>query len=391
MVVMQVVSSFAVRALPVIGPEITAAAGVAPQDIGILAGAVSAGTMWFLLSGSLTITYWGPVRILQIGAVIGAAGALAGIPASWWLLVIAAFLIGLGYGPSPPAASDILTRTSPRNHLSLIMSVKQAGVPLGGALAGVLLPAVTVMAGWRAALLVTAILLLASAAVVQPWRNQLDVDRDTSQLPTPGNIFSRANLAVPFLLFKEIPGMAPLTTAVFCFASVQACVLAFFVTQITTELGFSLTIAGAAFSAMQVSGTIFRIIMGWIADRIGSSRALLLLACASMGMVLVFAHMGSQWSPWMIMATGFCLGMTSISWNGVYLAEVARIAPQGRIGDATSGSTFFAFIAYTLAPFLFTLGVSATQSYGQCFIVVALIQAVAIPCLIHSIRKARKY
>ena len=75
---MQIASAFAIRAMLVIGPEITAAAGVAPQDVGILASATSVGTMCFLLSGSSSISYWGPVRILQIGALLAAAGALAG-------------------------------------------------------------------------------------------------------------------------------------------------------------------------------------------------------------------------------------------------------------------------------------------------------------------------
>ena len=55
MAFLQVVLSFTIRSIPVIGPEITAAAGVAPHDIGILAGAISVGTMWFLLAGNLTI------------------------------------------------------------------------------------------------------------------------------------------------------------------------------------------------------------------------------------------------------------------------------------------------------------------------------------------------
>lgn len=386
LVVMQAVSSFAVRAFLVLGPEITAAASAAPQDIGILAGAVSAGTMVFLLSGSLAITYWGPIRILQMGAAVSAVGALAGIPASWWILVVAAFLVGLGYGPSPPAASEILTKTCPRNHLSLAMSVKQAGVPLGGALAGILLPAVTALASWRAALVVTALLLVASAAVVQPWRVGLDADRDTTRPPTLVNMFSGANLFIPFRVLREIPGLLLLTIAVFCFASVQACVLTFFVTQVTMELGFSLAVAGAAFSVMQVSGTVARVAMGWAADRLGSSRTLLLLACASMGMVFALSRMGPEWPSWLVMLVGFCLGVTCISWNGVYLAEAARIAPKDKIRDATSGSTFFAFIAYTLMPFLFALSISAIQSYALCFTAVALVQAVAIPCLAYGLR-----
>ena len=389
MSIIQVVTAFALRAVVVIGPELTAAAGVARQDVGILAGAASVGTMCFLLGGNIGISRWGSVRTLQIGALIVVAGALASIASSWRILIAAAFLIGLGYAPSLPACSEVLARTSPPTRLALIMSIKQAGVPLGGALAGLLLPAVTAMAGWQAAMAVTAVLAVAGAALLQPWRERLDVGHDAQRPPTAGKLFSGADLAVPFVVVKEVPGMLPLTCAVFCFASVQACIFAFFVTQLTTELGFSLAVAGAAFSAMQVSGTFSRIIMGVLADKLGNARTLLLLAIASTAVTAVLSQMNSGWPSWQIMSVGAVIGLTSISWNGIYLAEVTRIAPPGRISDATSGSTFFAFIAFSLAPFLFASGVSPAGGYGPCFAVTAGIQALAIPALLHIIRQGR--
>ena len=383
---MQIVSAFSVRALVVIGPELTAAVGVAPQDVGILAGAASVGTMCFLLSGSASISYWGPVRILQIGALTIAAGALAGITASWWLLVVGAFFIGLGFGPSPPAGSEVLSRASPPAHMALIMSIKQSGVTVGGVLAGLLLPAVTIWANWQTAMLVTAILAVISAALAQPWRTRFDASRDTSRSSTECNLLSCANLVAPFVVLKKIPGMLALIVAVFCFASGQACIFAFFITQLTTELGFSLAIAGAAFAAMQVSGTFSRIIMGGIADKFGSARTLLLLAVASAAMMVVLSRIGPGCPSWLVMSIGAVIGLTSISWNGVCLAEVARIAPPGQVANATSGSTFFAFVAFALAPFLFTLGISMSGDYGLCFAAAAGVQLLAVPALWRVIR-----
>ena len=386
MTFLQAVLAFLIRALPVIGPEITVAAGAEPHDIGILAGAISVGTMLFLMGGNLTITFYGPVRILQIGAIVCAIAVSLCFTTSWWFFVVAAFFIGVGYAPSLPAASDLLLRTSPPGRQSLIMSIKQAGVPLGGALAGVLLPAIVIFGGWQAALLATAFLSIAGAVVVQPWRNMLDTDRNTTKRPTVGNVFARTNLTMPFLVLKEIPGLLPLTLAVVCFSCAQGCILTFFITQLTTELRFSLADAGIAYSAMQVAGTFSRVVMGWLADKLGSGKTLLLLALISTGMILALAQISSDCPTWLVTLTGFALGITSISWNGVYLAEVGRIAPKGRVGDATSGSSFFLFIAYSLGPFLFSFGVPLTGSYSLCFFAVALVQLLAVPALARCIR-----
>ena len=389
MAFLQVVLAFIMRALPIIGPEITAAAGVAPHDIGILAGTISIGITVFLLGGNMTINYYGPVRILQIGAVASAVGIFLSLTAVWWILIPAAFLIGLGYGPSPAAASDLLIRTSPPSHRTLIMSTKQAGVPLGFALAGILLPALVGIANWQVALLVTAVFTLLGALVVQPWRKDLDTNLDTTRPPTVTNLFAWENLTTPLRILKEVPGMLPLTAAVACFSCSQACLLAFFVTQLTVELGFSLTIAGVAFSVMQVAGTLSRVVMGWLADRITSAKTLLLLAVSSTAMFLLLANIDQTWPTWTVLVLGFVFGVTSISWNGVFLAEAGRLAPVGKAGDTTSGSMFFVLITSSLGPFAFSFGVPLLGGYSPCFFAIACIQFLAVPSLLRCIRLAR--
>lgn len=379
--VMQTMSSFLMRVLPVIGPELTAAAGVSPEKIGILAGLVAGGTMWFLVGGSLLLSYHGPVRLLQLGALVGSIAVLITTTASWPLLMVAAIAIGIGYGPSPPAGSEILTRNAPKGRRSLIMSIKQSGVPLGGAIAGLILPPIAERAGWRMSLVVAAVLSLLAALAVQPWRARLDAGRDASRPPTLGNLFAPANLKAPFVVLFDIPGMASVTAAGFCFACVQGCLLTFFVTQLTTEIGYTLAVAGAAFSAMQFAGTFARVVMGWLADKLGGVRALMLLSVTSSLMVLIVSRIGQGWPVWAVTLVGLIVGMTSTSWNGVYLAEVARMAPPGRVGDATSGSTFFTFSGYLFAPIVFALVVPIVGSYGTCFVVLAGIAILAGPVL----------
>ena len=64
--------------------------------------------------------------------------------------VIGAFMLGIGYGPSTPASSTILSTRAPDRLRNIIMSIRQTGVPLGGAIAGALVPMLIVNFGWRA-------------------------------------------------------------------------------------------------------------------------------------------------------------------------------------------------------------------------------------------------
>ena len=48
-------------------------------------------------------------------------------------------------------------------------------------------------------------------------------------------------------------------------------------------------------------------------------------------------------------------GATAVGWNGVFLAEIASLAPRERISDATGGSAFFTFLGVVVTPPLFHL------------------------------------
>jgi nitrate/nitrite transporter NarK len=261
------------------------------------------------------------------------------------------------------------------------MSVKQSGVPLGGAFAGLIVPPVAIWGGWQLSLIVVAVLSLVAAVAVQPWRARLDAGRDVTRMPTLANLFSPSNLTAPFAVIRQNPIMYRVSFAGFCFACVQGCLLTFFVTQLTTEIGYTLAVAGAAFSAMQFSGTFARVIMGWLADKMGGPRALILLAILSSIMIFVVSRIAPGWPVWLVTLIGLVVGTTSTSWNGVYLAEIARLAPKGKVGDATAGSTILTFSGYLLAPMVFALAVPIVGAYGVCFVALSFIALLAVPAL----------
>src|SRR5690606_9820196 len=91
------------------------------------------------VSGAL-IRRYGPIRACQAGLLL-AAGSLALIGVGFVpLMLAAAFLVGVGYGPTTPAGSQVLARVSPPAYRGLVFSIKQAGVPFGGFLTGLFAP-----------------------------------------------------------------------------------------------------------------------------------------------------------------------------------------------------------------------------------------------------------
>jgi hypothetical protein len=74
-----------------------------------------------------------------------------------------------------------------------------------------------------------------------------------------------------------------------------------------------------------------------------------------------------SWPLWLLFAFAIAFGATAVGWNGVFLAEIARLAPPGRISDATGGSAFFTFLGVVATPPLFHAVLNATASYGVAY------------------------
>ena len=376
---MQMTSSFLASAMVVIGPTITQVAGVTPEHIGDLSAIGAFGTMLFLAGGGPLLARFGPVRLLQLGTLLAALALGLSLTGWWPALLAAALLIGFGYGPSPPAGSEILQRHAPSGRRGLIFSIKQSAVPLGGAIVGLVVPPLAVLCGWRFGLAAAALAAAAMALLVQPWREALDGDRDRSGGAPLRGFISPTILTMPFRAMALAPILPRLTFIGFALATAQGCLLGFYVTYLVADVGTELTAAGVAFAVMQGTGVAGRIVIGWLADRTGSAlRMLIGLAAASTGAVVLIAATEPGWPWWAVLGSAGVAGFASTSWNGVYLAELARVAPPGKIGEVTSGATLLTFLGYVLGPAVFAMLVDYAASYRIAFAVASLLPASAV-------------
>jgi len=369
---MQSIASFLDQSLPIIAPLLTARAGLAPERIGIISSLSALGVILFLVFGGPVLARLGPVRMLQIGALTAVCG-LAIAATGWWpLLVIAAIMMGLGYGPSPPAGNRILAATVPARHRSLIFSIKQAGAPLGGALAGVILAPTAVGWGWQAALAISISIGVLAAVIITPTARRLNFEREPDRPIGPSALVNPRSVAAPFLLLKESPSLLIVTGLAFSFAAVQGSLFSFSVTYLTLDRHMPLTQAGFAYAAMQFSGVFARVFLGWLADRTGRpSLNLSVQALIAAAMVVLYGFLPEEPSIATVAVVCGAAGFFVASWNGIYMAEIVRLSPAKLITEITSSSTVMVFLGYMSGPTIFSLLVSWSGSYRLSFLVIA--------------------
>ncbi len=363
----QVMTTLSMLTVPVLATTAAADVGISATYVGVFVAILSFAAMISCVVGSTLVLRFGAIRVSQAGLLLCAIGLVTTMLAAPTALVIGAILIGLGGGPITPASSHILAKSTPAHLIGLVFSLKQTGVPLGGALAGVLVPPLVVAASWQAALITVALICLAVAALSQPVRFTLDADRE------PRRRMSFDAAVAPLKLVFGTAQIRALAVASLFYAAMQGCLTSYLVTYLVSDLGQSLVQAGIMLAVAQAGGIVGRICWGTMADRwIASNRAFGLLGLLMTMGAAITATFSAAWSSPALLAACSLFGASALGWNGVHLAQVARLAPPGKAALATGGSVFFFFFGVVAGPPLFGAIVGAGFGYPAAFLVIAL-------------------
>jgi MFS family permease len=370
----QALVSMATFTVPVLAPVALRELGGSVSLVGLFVALIYLGAMISsLLSGSWILRF-GAIRVSQVCLLSCAAGLAIAAGGQTWCLLLSALALGAGYGPVTPASSHILARTTPTHLMGLMFSLKQTGVPIGGVLAGILIPGLVAAIDWRGALLLTAIGCVVMAAIAQVARRELDDDRD------PSTRRSRSNLLKPLGMIFAMPRMRNLALCSIFFGAMQLCLTTYLVSYLTHDYGLALVSAGVILALTQGAGVVGRLLWGWVADRwLEPNRLLPLLALLMAIASLLTAAFTKYWPLPLVAAVSMLFGASAIGWNGVYLAEVARLAPVGTAGQYTGGTLFFTYFGVVAGPPLFAgltqLGDSLASGYawfGGLMLLIAL-------------------
>ncbi len=357
--------------VPVLAPAIAAETGLAASLVGLHTALVYAGA---LLTGPLTgplIQRFGAVRVLQLGMLLVGAGIALAALGQVWALVLSAFVAGMGHGPVTPGGSHLLAGRTPPRRRALVFSLKQAGVPVGAMLIAATAPLIALFAGWRAGVLAVAATAVVVAIALQPLRASLDAGRD----PRAGGAGLGAlwrGAAGSLGLLRTDAALWRLTVMSCGYGVAQFCFITFFVAFQVTQLGTPLAEAGLRLALAQAAGVAGRIAWALIADRVGARLPLLACGIGAAVAALALAAAGPGWPVALVVLAGIVMGATAVGWNGVMLAETARIAPEGQVGGATAAVSFAFALTMLVAPPAFSVLVGLTGGYAAGFLLCAL-------------------
>ncbi len=379
------IGSMAQFAVAVVAPEAAPDIGVDATYIGVFTTIVY---VFAMLSGATTGAFvgrYGAIRVCQFTMLTAAAAMSVFTLATPVAAMVSAVLLGCAYGPFNPASAHVLAGVSTPQWRPLVFSIKQAGVPLGGMLAGLVVPLLAIRFRWEVGLLAVASVALVVMIMLQPSRRDFDADRK------PGRLFASLSVLTPLRLVFGDRILRRFAITGFAYAGCQVSVGAFYVVYLVAALEMPLVKAGLMFAFLQFGAVFGRVFWGVVAERIVSTRTLLVclggLSAVCLG---ITAALTPAWPLAIVMVLGFVLGASSFGWVGIFLSEIAHLAPEGKASEATGGVQFVYFGGVVVVPPCFGAIINLTGSYTIAFLTIAGLATGAAIYLMQPVRVANK-
>lgn len=370
---MAVLPAFLIGALAVqVGDDLQ----IGPAEIGL-----SAATL-FAVAGILARPLGGFVqrvgsgRSLMLSAMCAAISlAGAGIAHSVIALVAALAAGGVANALAQPAANLSVSRTIGSRRLGLAFGIKQAAIPAASLLAGLAVPGIALLVGWRWAFGVGAV----AAAAVAIWTMLRGPE---SQIPQRKENFEtdRGTPRTGLIVLTLGAGLAAATSTS----------LGVFLVDSAVHFHIAPGTAGLLFSAAALLGLLIRIGLGAVVDRFPDRSPYILAANLITVGVAGFLLLGSGLMPMFVMGAFLAYG-AGWTWPGLLHFAVVRdnrAAAASATGVLQTGLSLGA----AAGPLLFGVLVDATSYRLAWFAAaaVALTAAVALRTGRHLIRQSRR-
>ena len=296
-----------------------------------------------------------------------------------WTAWLAIVLLGLAFGPETPASAAVLARVTPPAQRPLVFSVRQTGNQIGAMAGSLALPAL--LALWTAGPFVLVGVLALGVAL---WC--ASVPRAAPSAATAPALPTRDALAGVW----HQPALRRLALATCAFSALQMCLNTFLMTHVVRDWHWPVVQAAALVATLQAGGFVGRLLWGWVARRLNQRRERSVWLLGLLGLVMALGCVAlvlgpARALPVLAWPLACVLGLAASGWNGVMVAEVARLAGPAAAGATTGAVLMFGYSGLALAPLGFAL-VGGALGTGAAFVLLALAAAGAAISLLRAPR-----
>jgi len=344
-------------------------------QIGILVSAAQFIPLIGLLVAGELLDKYSERFVVGMGTVIvGVALCGAALVNSYTELLILLTILGLGYSTAQPGGSKSVSNWFAGNQLGFAMGIRQAGLPLGGAIAALLLPFIATHYSIQAAFLTGGLVALFGATLFMLLYKSPERQH---RLPEK-QVDLRSAIASRFMMAKD-PSMRNIMLSGASLTASQYAISVFLVLYLHTSLGLDSFVATTMFFIVLGAGITGRIVLAAWSDRCKAGRYFPVLTC--LGAVTVFLTLLPllETKNLAIVSVFMALiGFFAYGWYGPWVAYVAETAPADRKGFALGMAMTANQISVVLVPPIIGLSRDSLGTFAYGWGVLAIISAIVL-------------
>lgn len=309
--------------------------------------------------------------------------AIAGatLATSYGGLIVSLLLLGMFYASVQPGGTRAIMRWFPPEHRGLATGFRQAAVPLGTAIAAILLPFLAAEHGWRTAVMAQGVIGIVGGIFFWLFYREGDYrPGDIKEAKKPPAIPLKELLA----MLGRDPAFWPVVGAGVAMSAFQFTFTASAISFMADRFTVTLVQAAAFFAIVQIVGIPGRVLLPMLADRLWPGRrerclGWVMAICAATTAVYMLLPAGTpDWALYIVLGL---IGIFGIGWFPLFILQIAEIAPKTAIAATVSFSTTLCMIAMSLAPFIFG-GIVDYFGYTIAWTVLILPVALLVPKLV---------
>jgi MFS family permease len=347
------------------------------MESGLLVSVVNIGPLFCMLFVGRLLDQYNEKLLISLGSfLLGSSFLLTNIVSGFDGLLFVLLLVGTFYSVSQPGGSKVILKWFPKESRGLAMGIRQAGIPVGGALAGVLIPFFIMKYNMAYAINSIACICIIGGFLFFIFYKEPYVQGKVKQ--------ERIKLSF-WMQLKEVMCKKELYAIYItgiCMISLQMVLVGHFIKFLVTEQSITPILAGKVFSVMFFSGMVGRVTLAATSDLFykGNRRTpLFITVCISIFFILILV-MSIHTITNVLYGVSALLGFFSIGWFSLFIAEVSESASEESVGMTVSFALTLNQIAIIVAPALFGYIVDKKgYTYAWlCIVVLLTISAVSL-------------
>lgn len=375
---------------PLFQPEL----GLTNAEVGFFTSAAYAGAWGILLLAGTFTDRLGVRRMLAGGQLlIGLFMASMAAAGSFAHAALVMFGAGIGRGLTSPGISKAVMDWFPAQSRATAMGIKQTAVPFAGIIAASSLPVLSLTLGWRTALGIVGLLVVAGAAVTGffyrdfPSVEAKRGDREGMRVGLRKVLGLRRLWVMSLISVLYVVVQLGLTTYLALY--LKEVILVPAIPDERTRI----LAAGGFLALCQAGGVFGRVFWGLLSDRTFHGRRMVVLAIIgglAAIMSVCFACLRPGVPLWLLSGVVFGYGTTAIGWNGLYQAVAAETAGRKYAATGVGLSMTLSQAGTVGGPPLFGFVVDVAGCFETAWLLMSLLSLGGMAVSIYYARGERQ-